>query len=121
LHTAGEMGAGPFFAFCGIGNPRAFVRDLERWGFSTCGQMFFADHHEYSSADLQAIEFAAAECGANALVTTEKDSWNLRKATFPTMPVYVAIIDMEITNDADLLTMVRDVIKRRGLQHRGAA
>ena len=27
--SANEIGAGPFFAFCGLGNPEAFFRDLE--------------------------------------------------------------------------------------------
>src|ERR1700675_1932772 len=32
LQTLADLGGGPFFAFCGIGNPEAFESDLQRWG-----------------------------------------------------------------------------------------
>src|SRR6202035_2373017 len=44
LQTVAKLGNGPFFAFCGIGNPEAFVRDLQRWGIMPAGHMFFPDH-----------------------------------------------------------------------------
>src|ERR1700688_3121257 len=46
LQTVAELGSDPFFVFCGIGNPEAFVRDLQRWGITPAGQMFFADNHQ---------------------------------------------------------------------------
>src|SRR6266436_5802763 len=45
--SANEIGAGPFFAFCGLGNPDAFFRDLGNWGLAICGQAVFADHYRY--------------------------------------------------------------------------
>src|SRR5947207_15083243 len=35
--SANEIGAGPFFAFCGLGNPQAFFCDLRSWGLPICG------------------------------------------------------------------------------------
>ncbi len=35
----------PVFAFCGIGNPKAFTADLRRWGFSVVAGLAFRDHH----------------------------------------------------------------------------
>src|SRR6267143_2695049 len=45
LLSSSDVGAGPFFAFCGLGNPDAFFRDLRAWGLAVCGQMIFPDHH----------------------------------------------------------------------------
>src|SRR5712692_1671417 len=50
--SAKEIGAGPFFAFCGLGNPDAFFRDLETWGLAICGQAIFPDHHRYTPRDI---------------------------------------------------------------------
>src|SRR5262245_40735650 len=47
-----EAGPGPFFAFCGIGNPRAFAEDLERWQVRVCGTRAFRDHHKYAQGDI---------------------------------------------------------------------
>lgn len=115
LHAARDIDPGPFFAFCGIGNPGAFVRDLQRWGVTPAGHMFFADHHSYSSADVETIEKSATECGAKVLLTTEKDSWNLTACKSPAMPVYASIIDLEIADEVEFLAMVN-----RGIQKRGA-
>src|ERR1700693_6272870 len=89
LQTVAELGSGPFFVFCGIGNPEAFVCDLQRWGITPAGHMFFADHHRYTLEDVQAIEQAARRIGANGLLTTEKDSCNLSGLTFSSPTVYV--------------------------------
>src|SRR5437667_2728676 len=55
---ANEIGAGPFFAFCGLGNPDAFFRDLRNWGITICGQAVFPDHHRYAQRDISAIRQA---------------------------------------------------------------
>ena len=39
------------FAFCGIGNPVAFLPDLRDWGFQIVGHKFFRDHHRYMQDD----------------------------------------------------------------------
>src|SRR5207248_8290796 len=74
LLSAKEIGAGPFFAFCGLGNPDAFFRDLGHWGVAICGQATFSDHHRYTQRDILAIKQAGKRAGAVAFVTTEKDA-----------------------------------------------
>jgi tetraacyldisaccharide 4'-kinase len=85
-----------FFAFCGIGNPAAFFGDLRQWGFQVAGERSFADHHSYSQAEAAALEQAASSCGADALLCTEKDVWNLRNVRFRALPVYGARISFEL-------------------------
>jgi tetraacyldisaccharide 4'-kinase len=116
LQTAADLGSGPFFAFCGIGNPEAFLQDSHRWGVAPAGHMFFADHHRYTLEDMQAIEQAASRLGAKGLLTTEKDSCNLSGVSFESLPIYVCIIDLEIAADSEFLGAINGVLQTRGAQ-----
>jgi tetraacyldisaccharide 4'-kinase len=85
-----------FFAFCGIGNPSAFFEDLCGWGFRTAQQRSFPDHHAYTSREAMEMEVAALNCGADALLCTEKDVWNLRNVQFSQLPVYCCRISFDL-------------------------
>ena len=61
----------PVHAFCGIGNPEAFFRDLRLWGFDVVRESVFPDHHVYRN-----LNFTRGGSVA-ALMTTEKDMMNL--------------------------------------------
>jgi len=99
--SANEIGAGPFFAFCGLGNPEAFFRDLGNWGLAICGQAIFPDHHRYTQRDILEVRQAGKQAGANAFVTTEKDAQNLGGLKFEETPIYVAVIDLVVTPEVD--------------------
>jgi tetraacyldisaccharide 4'-kinase len=101
LLSSSEIGAGPFFAFCGLGNPDAFFRDLRKWEIAVCGQLVFPDHHRYTDRDVLKIQQAAKQSGANAFVTTEKDAQNLSGAKLVEAPVYVSVIELAVSPDAD--------------------
>jgi tetraacyldisaccharide 4'-kinase len=116
LQTVADLGSGPFFAFCGLGNPEAFERDLQRWGIMPVGHMFFPDHHRYTLENVQAIEQAALRLGAKSLLTTEKDFWNLKDVQFSALPVFVALIDLEISSETEFLAAVSDALQVRGTQ-----
>jgi tetraacyldisaccharide 4'-kinase len=116
LQTVADLGSGPFFAFCGIGNPEAFVRDLQRWGVAPVGHMFFADHHRYTLEDVQAIERAAKGVGAKGLLTTEKDFCNLTSVALPALPVYVSIIDLKVDGEIAFLSAIDHLLQARGAQ-----
>jgi tetraacyldisaccharide 4'-kinase len=117
LQSAQEIGGGPFFAFCGLGNPEAFFRDLKAWGLPICGQAVFADHHRYAERDILSIKQAGAKAGANAFVTTEKDAHNLSGLKFDEAPLYVSVIDLEISPETDF----RNVLDRLLAAKIGAA
>jgi len=116
LQTVADLGSGPFFAFCGIGNPEAFVRDLQRWGVALAGHMFFADHHRYTLEDVQAIDQAAKGVGAKGLLTTEKDFCNLTSVALPALPVYVSIIDLKVDGEIAFLSAIDHLLQARGAQ-----
>jgi len=111
--TAEEIGPGPFYAFCGIGNPRAFFQDLKNWGIPLAGQCEFSDHHRYDSRDARELEAAAAGAGAKALLTTEKDAQNLAGVSFSPAPVYIAVIDLEISKEDAFLALIREKLAAR--------
>jgi len=104
---AEEMDMGPFFAFCGIGNPGAFLMDLKNWKLEIVGREAFADHHQYSDGEIQELLDAAREAGARALVTTEKDAQNMADVEAVEMPVYVAVIEVEFPQEQIFLETIR--------------
>ena len=64
---------GPVSAFCGIARPDQFFEGLESAGVKLAARTAFADHHNYSAADLARLETQARGVGATSLLTTEKD------------------------------------------------
>jgi tetraacyldisaccharide 4'-kinase len=117
LLSSSEIGAGPFFAFCGLGNPDAFFRDLRSWGLAVCAQMSFSDHHHYRKEDILQIQLQAKRAGANAFVTTEKDEQNLRGMIFEHPAVYVSVIDLAVSPEADFKSVLDQTLQ----QSRGTA
>ncbi len=110
------LGHDPVFAFCGIGNPEAFWGDLERWGLKVVGRKAFRDHHLYTQREVQALEKEAELAGAAALVTTEKDAQNLDVKSLPGMPVHIAVIALEIPDEARFLRDLQERLRpRRGV------
>ncbi len=107
------LGQGPFFAFCGIGNPEAFFRNLGSWRVPVAGTRVFRDHFRYSAHEIALLERAAAQANAKALVTTEKDAQNLAGLRFPSIPVYVSVIDLKLGQEADLLAIVDRALETR--------
>jgi tetraacyldisaccharide 4'-kinase len=66
----------PVVAVAGIGSPSAFAATLKQLGAEIRAELFFADHHAYSAADVRKIIQTAASHSA-AIVTTEKDAVKL--------------------------------------------
>src|SRR2546430_2702959 len=110
LLSANEIGAGPFFAFCGLGNPNAFFRDLGNWGITVCSQAIFPDHHRYTHRDISAVKQAGKRVGADAFVTTEKDAQNLSSVMFDEVPLYVAVIDLVVAPEADFHNVLQQTL-----------
>ncbi len=67
-------GATPLFAFSGIARPEAFQETLAELNINLAGFESFADHHPFTSADLQRLNTLARAAGAAALLCTEKDA-----------------------------------------------
>lgn len=68
------------------------------------GNMFFPDHHVYTSADMESAEMAAAYSGADLITVTEKDAvkmLNLSKAEDSKIPLYVLEIEMKFAENGE--------------------
>jgi tetraacyldisaccharide 4'-kinase len=114
LLNADEIGEGPFFAFCGLGNPDAFFRDLGTWGIPVGGRAVFADHHRYTPRDIAGVKQAGARAGTQAFVTTEKDAQNLVGLQIKEVPLYIAVIDLVVTPEADFRTVLDQTLAGSG-------
>lgn len=108
-----QLGDGPFYAFCAIGNPRAFFQDLQNWNLPLADRCEFPDHHRYDARDVRELENAARRAGATALIATEKDVQNLTDVQFSAMPVYVTLIDLDIAQADALISFVQERISSR--------
>ncbi len=108
-----ELPPQPVFAFCGIGNPSAFLSDLRRWGIAIAGKHVFRDHHSYSAHDAKILEADARRAGAKALLTTEKDIQNLKKVNFSELPLYCCRIALELRDDKEFWLLLKNKIASR--------
>lgn len=84
------------YAFCGIGNPSAFLADLHQWGFQIAGHTSFRDHYRYAQEDIDTLVRAALAAGADALVCTEKDAFNLADTKTNAMDLFFCAISLRV-------------------------
>jgi tetraacyldisaccharide 4'-kinase len=87
------------FAFCGIGNPAAFLADLRDWGLQIVGHKLFRDHHRYTQEDIQEIQEEAEKSGATSVICTEKDTFNLHGVRWQTGSVFYCRVSMQIDRE----------------------
>ena len=109
--SASEVG--PAFAFCGIGNPGAFLADLRVWGVQVAGHKFFRDHHRYTNRDGERILREAKAAGARALMCTEKDLYNLHAIHRFEMPLFYCRISLAIDREDEFWDCVMKIAEAR--------
>jgi tetraacyldisaccharide 4'-kinase len=100
--TAAPAQRPKFFAFCGIGNPAAFIADLKKWDISVVGQRLFRDHHRYTRDDLGRLVQGAMAAGADALLCTEKDTYDLPAGVEMPMRVFFCRIALQFNDEEGL-------------------
>ena len=84
------------FAFCGLGNPTAFLRTVEACGCQLAGSHVFNDHHTYTDHCLADIFAASRSAEAELVLTTSKD-WNkIVPLVGPQPPLPVAYLAVEL-------------------------
>lgn len=107
----GDARARKYFAFCGIGNPAAFRADLRAWSFEVAGNKFFPDHHRYTAEDAREIEGEARAAGANALLCTEKDIFNLAGVRFEAFGAFYCRISLRVEREDEFWRSVLGIAK----------
>ena len=97
--------SGSAFAFCGIGNPQNFFRQLENNGIKLGGQKAFPDHFVYDQDQMAAIEKKATSAGCESLITTAKDAVKLGGFKL-TKPCCVAEIETVVDREDEFRKLI---------------
>ena len=91
----------PVVGFCGIGNPAAFQKSLERY----CGQLTdflnFPDHCDYSETYIRSLIESARNHRVDHLVCTHKDLVKLDRNMFAGLEVFAMSIRSELANQSE--------------------
>ncbi len=93
------------FAFCGIGNPEAFMATLASLGAKIVGRCILEDHCPYTPDLLAELCQLAKKSDAGLMVTTQKDLVKIDADDLP-LPLSALAVDMEITEDRDELAQL---------------
>jgi tetraacyldisaccharide 4'-kinase len=93
------------FAFCGLANPDNFFELLRRNGIGLKGTKTFPDHHYYTQDEITELEHRAREAGADALLTTVKDSVKFANLRFD-LPCHEVEIRTEVDNEEAFRRMI---------------
>ena len=107
------------FAFCGIGNPDAFLNTIKNLGAELVGSKVFDDHYHYTDACITEISEQAEKLGADLILTTQKD-WTkvISNSEFPisesksSLPfAYLAVEIRFLAGEDKLTTLINDTLK----------
>jgi len=93
------------FAFSGLADNEQFFTSLRNAGMKVVATRGFADHHRYTASDVESIKRAAAEAGAKAIVTTEKDAVKIDDPQIVAIPA-------EMTLPPEALSRILAVVSR---------
>lgn len=116
-HPTSALAGRRVFAFCGIGNPDSFLRQVEHFAGPLAGSRRFGDHHAYTEADVRDLIAAAQQARAAVMVTTEKDWAKLSaipSAVNAQIPIWRAELTIEFRADdgVKLIGQIRSAIEQ---------
>ncbi len=100
-------------AFCGLGNPQTFWHTLRNLSLDPVERLEFGDHHTYRPGELRRMAQTFRVAGADAVLTTEKDSINLCEGgvhLLAPLPLYWLRIRMEMDREAEFLRAVEQAL-----------
>jgi tetraacyldisaccharide 4'-kinase len=110
--TIEQLKGKKIFAFCGIGNPDAFLNTIRNTGANLVGSKIYNDHHRYTDSDIDDIHNQANRLGADLVLSTQKD--HTHYATFAAqyeIPfAYLAVEIKFIAGEDKLKQLIKDVL-----------
>ena len=101
----------PCAAFCALGNPKAFFKQIKRADLSSVHKKSFRDHHYYTQQDIEKLEREAKEKDARCLITTAKDAVKLHGLKFE-LPCYALEIEVEVDEEESLKDLLFNSISK---------
>lgn len=93
----------PVAAFCGIGNPEAFRKTLERLGCQIAAFQALPDHFRYDRDSVGRLREFVAGQEVEFAVTTQKDLVKLNVKTLDNRPLWALKIELELLCGAEAL------------------
>lgn len=98
------------FAFCGIGNPNAFLNTIKTLDAELTGTKIFNDHYQYTDTSLAEIYELAGLSKAELILTTQKDWTKIRhfKPQIKDLPLTYLIIEIKFLAGEDKLRLLID-------------
>lgn len=108
-----ELKKKKIFAFCGIGNPEAFLKMLNQLGMDVVGSKIFNDHHEFTDEDTRDIFSQAELVGADIIISTQKDWVKTALLTMEDERIdfaYLAIQLQFVEGEDRMVAMIKDRI-----------
>ena len=98
------------FAFCGIGNPDAFLDTIRKLGLNLVGSKIYNDHHHYTENDIGDIHQQAKHSNAGFILTTQKDCTKTALMPLPENDITFAYLLVELKfatkNEEDKITQL---------------
>lgn len=104
---------GRLYAFAGIGRPNKFFDQLRRLGADIVEEVPFADHHPFSTSDVERLFFLASEHDAT-LITTEKDY--VRLPTGYRKGVHFFPVEVKFEDELTLRGLLHPIIRQSASQ-----
>jgi tetraacyldisaccharide 4'-kinase len=102
LMDPGFLKGKPVAIFSGIGNPEGFRNCVCGLGIKVAKFFRFADHYDYTQADILRIVREAKENNLEAIITTQKDAVKIRELGIKGTGILVLEIKLNITkNEAE--------------------
>ena len=102
------------FAFCGIGNPDAFLGTVKGLSCNLVGSKIYDDHYHYTSNDIAEVYEEAGRSRADLILTTQKDWFSTQYAIRNTqyeIPFAYLEIELKFIDREDKITkLIEDTL-----------
>jgi tetraacyldisaccharide 4'-kinase len=83
-------------AISGIARPESFDNLLRKLGGQVLFHTTFADHHAFTSKEIEPFMYRCLTRGVDMIVTTEKDAVRFPVPSEPDIPIYYLRIEVKI-------------------------
>jgi tetraacyldisaccharide 4'-kinase len=113
-----ELKGKKIFAFCGIGNPNAFLNTVKGLGADLVGSKVFDDHYHYTDDCLADISAQAKGLKTELILTTQKDWVSVSSSAVPNAnkDVNFAYLSIEIhfiSGEKKITQLIKNVLAGR--------
>ena len=99
------------FAFCGIGNPDAFLGTIKKLGLNLAGSKVYNDHYHYTDNDIARILEEAGRLKTDLILTTQKDWTKVISDFQSSIPfAYLAIELKFISGEDEITQLIEDAL-----------